>query len=51
MNKVETAVRIKHLPTGVTVRCAEARTQVENKKRALAYLKAKLAVIAQVRAA
>ncbi|WCJ38879.1 Peptide chain release factor 2 [Euphorbia peplus] len=46
VNKVETAVRITHIPTGVTVRCTEERTQIANKTKALSRLKAKLLVIA-----
>ncbi|KAI8539431.1 hypothetical protein RHMOL_Rhmol09G0182800 [Rhododendron molle] len=47
VNKVETAVRITHIPTGVTVRCTEERTQLANKTKALSRLKAKLLVIAE----
>lgn len=47
VNKVETAVRITHIPTGVTVRCTEQRTQIQNKVKALSRLKAKLLVIAE----
>lgn len=47
VNKVETAVRITHIPTGVTVRCTEERTQLANKIKALSRLKAKLLVIAE----
>jgi peptide chain release factor 2 len=47
VNKVETAVQIVHLPTKIAVRCTEERSQLQNKERALAILKAKLLIIAE----
>ncbi|KAL2941464.1 Peptide chain release factor PrfB1 chloroplastic [Bienertia sinuspersici] len=47
VNKVETAVRITHIPTGVAVKCTEERSQIKNKVKALSRLKAKLLVIAE----
>lgn len=42
VNKVETAVRITHLPTKVAVECQAERSQTQNRERALQTLKAKL---------
>jgi hypothetical protein len=43
-NKVESAVRIRHRPTGVTVIAEESRSQAENRRRALRRLRRALAL-------
>ena len=44
VNKVESAVRVRHLSSGLTVRCEQERSQSRNRDIAVALLKAKLLV-------
>ncbi len=49
VNKVATAVRITHIPTGITVTCSVERSQQQNKRLAMAILTSKIEALEQAK--
>ena len=42
VNKIESAVRVKHIPSGLVIECQEQRSQIKNRAKAIQLLKSKL---------